>query len=342
MKRLPPRRLLRLAPAPGAWRVAVRAAGTVLVALSVLAALDRLDLAAYATFGAFASVYGGAVPSRSRMHTQVAAAAMLVAAVTTGALTGTLDHRAQVVVPVAAVWAAGAAQLSDRLAWRPPGPMFAVFAVATCASIPTTLPTAAAALGVATATAGFAVLSGVLESVLVHTRHGRLPDRPVHPPPPAHRHLVQAVRCGVAVLLAGTLATWSGLGHPYWAMIASVVPLSLPGLRHQLTRAVHRVVGTVVGLVTAAVLLSLHLPVPATVLVVAALQATTELLVTRHYGLSLVFITPLALLVAQLGHPQPVPGLLVSRLVETALGVAVGVVTAALTRDRHPSGSRTA
>ena len=46
--------------APHAHRVAVRAALAILVPLVVLAVIGRSELAAYASFGAFAAVYGAA------------------------------------------------------------------------------------------------------------------------------------------------------------------------------------------------------------------------------------------------------------------------------------------
>ena len=73
---------------------------------------------------------------------------------------------------------------------------------------------------------------------------------------------------------------------------------------------------------------------PVTIALIAALQGTAELLVIRNYGVALVAITPLALLSMQLANPQPAPALLVDRLVETLIGVAVGLVVAIVTRDR--------
>lgn len=53
--------------APGSAWVALRAGATVLLALTVLGSLDRLELSAYATFGAFALVHGGPVSSMQRL-----------------------------------------------------------------------------------------------------------------------------------------------------------------------------------------------------------------------------------------------------------------------------------
>jgi hypothetical protein len=331
------RELTRVAPVAGSGWVAVRAAVTMLVALLVLWLVGALDHAAYATFGAFASVYGGAARSPRRWRAQAALGALLTAAVGCGALVGVGDQRGWLAIPVAAVWAGAAAALSDRFRWRPPGPMFAVFAVATCAAIPTTVGAVGTALLVAAATAAFAVGLGAAE-VAVARRTGRLDRIPDPGPPPAHpvaRQQVQAVRCTVAVAVAGVVTTAAGLGHPYWAMIAAVVPLAAPSLRPQVVRGAHRLVGTVLGLGAAAALLSIPLPDPVLIVLVAALQAATELLVARNYGAALVFITPLALLVVAVADPQPVGPLLLARLVETAIGVAVGVAAAVITRPRR-------
>lgn len=325
--------LVALRPAQGTRRGAIRAAVTVATVLTVLAVVGRLDLSIYATFGAFASVYGGSRPRPERWRTQAFLGLLLTAAVCSGALVGLSEQRSWLAIPVVALWATTGAILSDRYSWRPPGPLFVVFAVATCSAIPTTPPAVLVATALAALTAAFAVALGVLETRWLPGRSWR-PPPPGLPPPPAHRQRVQAIRCAVAVVIAGLISTTAGISHPYWAMIAAVVPLAARPLRAQVVRGVHRTLGTLVGLAVAAVLLAAPLPVAVTITLIAALQGTAELLVMRNYGLALVAITPLALLSMQLANPQPVPTLLVDRLVETLIGVAVGLVVAILTRDR--------
>ena len=64
------REVVSLRPVPGAERAAARIAVTTLVAQGVLVAAGRIDLAVYATFGAFACVYGGRWPVPGRWRTQ--------------------------------------------------------------------------------------------------------------------------------------------------------------------------------------------------------------------------------------------------------------------------------
>jgi hypothetical protein len=331
--------LVRINPAPHAHRVAVRAGLAVLVPLLVLWSLDRLDLVVYATFGAFASVYGGGRRSTARWRLQATLGAILTIAVTCGALVGLSTQRSWLAIPVAAAWASAAAALSDRFRWRPPGPMFPVFAVATAAAIPGTPARVLAATGVAAGAALLAVGLGLAEIMLIR-RLARPADPPAAPGPPmpsARRQRIHLVRCGVVVGVAGIIATASGIGHPYWAMVASVTPLTVFTLRGQVVRGVHRVLGTTVGLALTAVLLVFSWPAWSVLIIVALLQAATELLVVRNYGVALIFITPLALLSVQLANPEPVGELITDRFGETLIGVGIGVLAAILTRNREAS-----
>jgi uncharacterized membrane protein YccC len=71
-------------------------------------------------------------------------------------------------------------------------------------------------------------------------------------------------------------------------------------------------------------------------------QIAAELLVIRNYGLAMVAVTPLALLVGELGHPGPPSGLLRDRLVQTLLGCAAGVLCAVAVRTRTAARHLTA
>ena len=323
------RDLVRVRPAPGSAWVAVRVSTTLLLALTALAVVGRLDLVAYASFGGFASVYGGPARFAARWRMQASRGVWMTGAVLTGAVVATTDARAWLAPPVAAAWAVIGARVSTRRQWRPPGPLFLVFAAATSAGIPVTFTDLGPVVAAAATTAALAVALGVVE-VRVLGANGPAPATgPVEAP------WRTPVACGVAALAAGTVATASGLVHPSWAMVAAVVPFSTVPLRGQLVRGVHRVAGTAVGLVLAGLLLAaMPLPVWAVILVLTGLQAATELWVVRQYGVALVFITPLALTLTVVAQPSPGPmaQLLVSRILETVLGVAIGLAVALLAR----------
>ncbi|WP_433282522.1 FUSC family protein [Micromonospora sp. CA-244673] len=308
--------LLHVRPAPGAHRVALRAGVSVLVPLLAVLAAGRPAWSVYAVFGAFTSLYGRNHVHLSRAAMQASAGAALTGTVVLGVLVGALPSRAWVAVAVAAAVAALGAVLAAAQDWHPPGPLFLVFAFGAVASAPHAVSDVPVAAALAGSSALFALLVGNVGSVLRRER-----SRPARL---AHVWTWQPVRYALAVVLAGGVATAVGIGHPYWAMVAAVAPLSAAGVTAQLVRAAHRILGTLLGLLTSAVLLAPALSPYATVLVVAVLQIVTELLVGRNYGLALLFITPMALLMGQLAVARPAGQLLYDRGVETVIGGIVG------------------
>lgn len=258
---------------------------------------------------------------RVRLQTEVGV--LMTGIVTAGVLVGTSAQRAWLAVPLAALLAAGAAVLSDRQHWHPPGALFPVFAFTACASIPSDLGDVPVALLVAGATAAFALVVGNAGAWLRRQR-GYAAERPPRDRTVGlWRHVAPSA---VAVLLAGGLATGVGIGHPYWAMVSAVVPLVAADPLRQVVRGLHRIAGTAAGLALAGLLLAAELGAWGVVLVVVALQVAAELLVGRNYAVALVVITPLALMMVHLVSPVPPAELLVDRGVETLLGVVVGIV----------------
>lgn len=308
---------LRLDDTPGAHRVALRAGVSVAVPLLTVLALGRPEWSLYAVFGAFTSLYGRNHVHLSRAVMQASAGAALTVAIGLGVLVGSLPSRQWPAVVVAAAVAAVGTLLSSAQDWHPPGPLFLVFGFGAAATSPHTLDDAPVALAVAGATALFALVVGNAGAVLQGRR-----SAPTRLRSPWGR---EPVRNAVAVGVAASLATLAGIGHPYWAMVAAVAPLSARGFSHQMVRAGHRIGGTLLGLVTSAGLLALGLGPVATVLVVVVLQVLTELFVGRNYGLALLFITPMALLMGQVVAPRPTAALLFDRGSETVIGALVAI-----------------
>ncbi|GAA4709956.1 Fusaric acid resistance protein-like [Promicromonospora umidemergens] len=332
------RRMVSVGPYGGELPVALRAAASVAVPMLVLWATGHLEWSLYATFGAFTSLFGRTVPIRERLRTQVQAGGVLTASVLLGTslavLSGAVAGTWWVVVPVAAVWATAVAVLSHRLRWHPPGPLFPVFALGACSSVPVTLDELPVALAV---TVAAALLALVLTVCGARFEYVGPPSGSVRPTPaapgPEWTLAHYAVRYGAGVAGAGAIAT--AVGHPYWAMVAAVVPMSAPDATGRLTRAAQRLAGTLVGVVIAWALLAAGPPPLVVIAVAAVLQAGAELYVGRNYGLAMLFITPLALSMTHLANPVPVSGLVSDRALDTLVGVAVAVAITLLTHERR-------
>lgn len=334
--------LVRFGPHAASHGVAVRAGVSVAVPLVTLMLTGHLEWAAYAAFGAFTALYGRIEGWRRRLPTQIAAAAVLVAATGGGALlaaSAPSNAAGSWPVVIAAVVAAVVASLiGDAAGWHPVGPLFAVFAIATCAAIPTDAGDVVAAFVVSASAGAFAVAVGALGALSRRRRSihhpARLPFgvRRVVDEPLVLRH---ALRYGLAALVAGSLANVLGIGHPGWAMVAAIAPLSGPDTPGRVLRGLHRVAGTAMGLVVAAGLLSLHLDGWEVVAVVVVLQTVTELFVGRNYGFAMIFITPMALLMTTMVTATPTFALVRDRGVETLVGAVVGVGMAFLASEHR-------
>ncbi|MEE1618429.1 FUSC family protein [Brachybacterium sp. J153] len=324
------RGLLRIAPARVDHLPALRIAVGLAIPLAILLAAGRVDWAMYAGFGAFTGIYSRYEPTRVRFRRQGLAGAQLTLCVTLGAglaqLTEVLPVAAGswLVIVVTALVAGGSAAFVTSRGLKPGGAIFPVFAVSAVASAAVAAPFWLAGL-VAAACAALCIVLGLLG----HWAGERHPDAVVgrdHELFTARQLGGEFVRYTVAALVAGALGLLSGLPFPYWAQVAAVAPLSSPGHGARVERAVHRLVGTVLGVVVTAFLLSFPAEPWQLVVWVVVLQFLAEMFILRNYSLALLFVTPLALLMVQLGHPQPAVPMLQARVLETAIGVVVGLV----------------
>jgi hypothetical protein len=332
--------LVVVGPHAGDHRVALRAAVSVAVPLVAVWLLGRLDLSVYASFGAFAALYGRNDAYVDRVRMQTAAGAVLIGAMFAGTALSLSAAPAVVRVVAVAVIAVVVALIAAAGRWHPPGALFAVFAAGTCATIPARGGSLLAVLVVGGLSAAFAV--GLTAAIALLRRRGhatpwtqRAARPPIRPDVPA------ALTVGAGALLAGMAGLLLVGTHWYWAMVGAVAALGGAHVTARVVRGVQRLIGTLLGVLVAAGLLALHLPPLAVIVAAIALQAAAEMFVGRNYAIAMVFITPLALLMVELAAPTD-PGLLLrDRVVDTLIGVAVGTLVAvasATLRRARPSG----
>nr|WP_269329644.1 FUSC family protein [Kineosporia babensis] len=185
------------------------------------------------------------------------------------------------------------------------------------------------ALGVSAATAVFAVLVGQGGQLFAAGRnrekrpHKRRLSRAELFNAPGVRGDLLAYAVGPA--LAGTIAVAAGGAHPYWAMVSAVAPLTGPSSTHRVARAMHRIWGTLAGVLLSLAILSFDPNVVTTLVLALIAQAWAELFVARNYGLAVIGITPLALLMQHLAVESDPLSTAADRLAETALGLAIAI-----------------
>jgi uncharacterized membrane protein YccC len=328
--------------------VALRAALAVAVPLIALLAIGRLDLAPYATFGAFTAIYGSNEPYPHRARSVSVAALGFVTCTGLGILVAVLGAPLPLLVPLLLLVVAGGIVIGAVFRLLPAQPVFQTFALLVCAILPTPATDAWPRLAICTVVAVFSWLltmcGWVIRRLAPKARsEGRI--RPILLKELYRRTEIDAGAIRdprvwqtvgenlVGLLLAGAIAITLGLGHAYWAVLTVVAVMPPPRARHAISRAVHRVVGTAVGVVVTGLLLFWAPPFEVVVAAVIVCQGVTQLLVMRHYGAALVFMTPVALSMSYLAaSPTPLSTLLFDRVLDTVIGAVVAILLMLLAR----------
>jgi hypothetical protein len=337
--------LYSVGPHNAAHRVAIRAALSMAVPLLALWVTGHTQWVLYAAFGAFTSLYGRQLAHLPRMRMQATAGAAITLAVTVGVVLSACPDGRWLSVFAVAACAMLASLAGHRLSWHPAGPLFVVFGSAALAAFPSAPAQIPVALGVAAGSAAIAVIIGGIGS-LRRSARSQAARNEAHQDTPAASSWIsasaraEALRYGVAVLGGGLAAAATGIGHPYWSMVAAVVAVTGTDTTARLTRSVHRIAGTFLGVFVAAALLAPHLPVPAVIGIVAVLQAGAEMFVGRNYALAVIFITPLALMMGGLVRATGEWTLLHDRMIETVLGAVIGIAVTILSHRGKPAAAR--
>lgn len=323
---------LALGPADNDHLSALRVGISIVVPSIMLLCWGHPELTIYAVFGAFTAMFGRSESHQLRLRHQLQAATVLVAGASIGMLLSVNHIPAWGVVATEAIFAGLFSIAADAADLKPAGPFFGIFALGACASVPMTVPLWTAE-SITIGSAACAVLVGFAGWV----RSRQWQPGAVRAVPPLARSRtpaigMQALRYIGAVGFAGLAGNLGGLGHAYWAMAAAATPLSATDVPGRLRRGIHRIVGTLIGLGVTALIMLLHPGTLVLAILVMVLAFPTELLMARHYGLALVFFTPLVLIVTLLADPSDPVRLIRDRGVETIIGAGVGIVVVILTR----------
>lgn len=320
------REFFRFGPAQADHLSAIRIAVGVAVPLLLVMLAGRTDLAVFTAFGSFAGIYARRETLRRRVaHQSLAGAAILVCLVL-GLLCAHAGLDGLTIVLIGSVVAALGAVMAASVGFKPSGSVFFVFAFTSIAALPVP-PPFLDGIGVALGTVALCVVLGVLSRVLPGMGDGAAMPGGAFSAAQLTWHSIQFL---VVAAISGTIGQLSGAGHSNWAMVAGIAAIAAPDAPARISRAVHRVVGTLAGVAVTAVILAFHPSAWPLAVVVVVLQFFGELFVIRHYATALIFITPLALCLVQLGSPVPVEQLVFSRVIETVIGAAVAVAVVVL------------
>ncbi len=318
------RHLTTFTPSTRRWQMAFAAALASGLPLMVGAWFDHLEYGLISSIGGLAFLYLPNTPMSHRMVWLMACAFGMSASYALGLMTHFLPLAK---VGVLALIATLVTMVCRFYRIGPPGSLFFIMAAAIGAYTPGTVEEIPLRVGLLTMGALLASLIAFVYSLQV------LRLQPADPVPalqaPTFEFVIfDAVMIGAFVGLSLAIAQALQLERPYWVPVSCLAVIQGVSLRAVWNRQLQRVLGTAIGMLFAWSLLSLPLDPWRIALLVILLVFVIESLVVRHYGLAVVFITPLTILLAEAATlgAAPLAELIASRFIDTLLGCVVGLV----------------
>ncbi|MBR0648779.1 FUSC family protein [Roseomonas terrae] len=310
-------------------RAALRVGVSVGLPLLVLYVIGLVHFAVYAAFGALTSLYGHTEDVRRRVETQILVGAALFLTIVAAALYSTMQGAEWLLSAMLAVTVIAAGTLGTIMGWVPRGEIFFILVLLVVAGVPLTLEALPTALAAGAAGIGFSILLTMVEPKgATDTPASGLRRRVQRGAESLDRtrHAIIITIAALAVTAAWLLASALGIGHPFWAPIAVAALMPALSPADGMRRAIHLLLGTFGGVCLAAILLAPQPGPLALIIMIAVCQAIAELFIARSYAVAMLFITPLAIGMSNLGRGLPWSPLLIERLMEAALGAAVALV----------------
>lgn len=306
------------------WQMPFAAALSSGLPIAIGAYFDHMNYGLVSSLGGMVFLYLPGTSLHHRMVTLMACSFGMAACYTLGIMSHLVTP---LMVPVLTFVAILATMVCRLYRIGPPGSLFFIMAAAIGAYSPVDVLQAPQYVGLLTMGCLLAGLIALIYSI--HILRLRAPQ-PVIPLPPATFDNVafEPVIIGAFVGVSLALGQALSLPRPYWVPVSCLAVIQGMSLRAVWNRQVHRVAGTAFGLLVSWGLLALPLDKWSIFLMMTALTFVIETMVVRHYGVAVIFITPLTIFLAEsasFDHGSST-ALIQARFVDTVLGSLVGLI----------------
>jgi uncharacterized membrane protein YccC len=304
------------------WEMPFAAALALGLPLLIGAYFNHLEYGLASSLGGLAFLYLPSTPLYHRMVSVMACSFGLSACYALGVM----SHIFPVLMTPALTFTAILVTMICRFyVMPPPGSLFFIMAASIGAYSPVPPLQLPLTVGLVAMGTMLACLIGFLYSLYILRTHAPQAVAPL-PAPTFDFVVFDSVVIGVFVGISLALAQMLQLEKAYWVPVSCLAVIQGASLRAVWIKQVHRVLGTAIGLLLVGALLLLPLGKWSISLMVMVLAFIIETTVVRHYAFASIFITPLAILLAEaatLGHSPPAV-LMQARFFDTLLGCLVG------------------
>lgn len=285
---------------------------------------NQMGHALVASLGSMVFMYLPQSSLSHRMVTLMTCAFGVTACYGLGVLTHVMPA---LVIPVLVFIAICSTMVCRFYGMGPPGSLFFIMAAALGAYAPVGVPQLPLMVGLVALGTMIACILAFGYSVMA------LRIRPPKAPPEQPQALFDfvifdSVVIGAFVGLSLLVAQLLQLQRAYWVPISCIAVIQGQSLRAVWNRQLQRVLGTALGLLVAWALLTMPLNHWSIALAITLLSLIIESVVVRHYGVAVMFITPLTIFLAEaaLTDRGAAGALMQARLFDTIVGCVVGLV----------------
>ncbi|WP_242916415.1 FUSC family protein [Pontibacter liquoris] len=306
------------------WHIPVLASLCVGVPLLIGYYFDRLNYGILASTGGLVILYLPTTTLANRMITLLACSFGFIFSYAIGI---SFSFNPVVSAVVLGIYTLFVHWVTKYFAMKPPGNFFFIMLFCVAIASPFNLASIPTRIGLTAMGTMFSVLLALFYSLLMLQRRAPISEL-IYVKKNTYANFVESALIGLFIggsFLVGHLLK---LENPYWVPISCLAVMQGANARHIWQRSLHRVLGTFIGLGVTWVLVSQNLTPLGICISILVLQFVIEMLVVRHYGLAVVFITPITIFLAEAASAMSSdPNVLVySRFLDIVLGSLIGAV----------------
>ncbi|PKV66356.1 FUSC family protein [Pontibacter ramchanderi] len=306
------------------WHIPVLASLCVGIPLFVGYYFGRLDYSILASTGGLVILYLPSTSLANRMLTLLVCSFGFVISFAVGISFSFNPIMSSVVLGLYTLFVHWVAKY---FAMKPPGNFFFVMLACIASASPFDLASIPTRIGLIAMGTIFSCVLAFFYSLLMIKKH-RSGSALLYIKKNAFTNLVESAVVGMFIGGSFLIGHLLELENPYWVPISCLAVMQGVNTRHIWQRSLHRILGTFVGLGLTWLLISQNLTALGICVSILVLQFIIEMLVVRHYGLAVVFITPMTIFLAEASSAMTAdPNALVySRFQDILVGSLIGAV----------------
>jgi hypothetical protein len=286
--------------------------------------IGRLEYGLLACLGGLAILYMPSTRLEHRMITQALCAFGFVLSFTIGIC---FSFNPYISAAVLGFYGFGVNFLTRHFRLPAPGNFFFIMIASMASCMPVDIPTIPTKIGLIALGAIFACIFAFLYSIYITWR---FPHNLQFPPAPRKTMAImtESITVGIFAFSSLLIAHLSKLDNPYWIPISCLAVMQGVSVSHVWQRGIHRIAGTFVGMGVTWLLLQMDMTPLIICVSILILQFIIEMLVVRHYGLAVIFITPMTVLLSEIAGASSIdPTQLVSlRVLDITIGSCIGIL----------------